>query len=209
MSGFILLNQDARSTPHLEVDCIITDPVWPNVPEGMFDMDCSPRQLLLETLRRFKYKRLAIVMRLDSDPRFLTAVDENVPFFRLVNLPYVSPGYIGRKLGGIEHAYLFGEPPKSAPGRRVIPGEAPRAQPGGVCKDHPCARNIDHMRWLVRWWSEVGEVVCDPFAGSGTIGMAALEQGREFYGIEIDPTYHQIAEKRLKECENQQRLEVY
>ncbi len=42
-----------------------------------------------------------------------------------------------------------------------------------------------------------GGVVLDPFAGSGSTGVAALQAGRRFVGIELSRHYHQVAEQRL------------
>lgn len=50
-----------------------------------------------------------------------------------------------------------------------------------------------------------GGIVLDPFAGSGTTGLAALENGRDFILIENDPIYHKIATKRLKQAMEQPR----
>jgi DNA modification methylase len=57
----------------------------------------------------------------------------------------------------------------------------------------PLALAIDH----VKSWSNPGDLVLDPFAGSGTTGIAALQEGRGFLGMEISPIYAALAEKRL------------
>jgi DNA modification methylase len=62
------------------------------------------------------------------------------------------------------------------------------------------------MLWLTRWWSEPGETVLDPFMGSGTTGVACVKTGRNFIGIEIDPTYFAIAEKRIADAQLQMPL---
>lgn len=49
-------------------------------------------------------------------------------------------------------------------------------------------------------------VVLDPFAGSGTTGVAALRQGRRFIGIELDPGYAQVARERLEAEERQMKV---
>lgn len=49
-------------------------------------------------------------------------------------------------------------------------------------------------------WSNPGDVVFDPFLGSGTTGVAAANTNRNFIGIERDPTYFQIASERIKEA---------
>jgi site-specific DNA-methyltransferase (adenine-specific) len=46
----------------------------------------------------------------------------------------------------------------------------------------------------------VGGVVLDPFAGSGTTGIVALEHGREFVGIELNPEYCRMAKRRIEEA---------
>ena len=48
-------------------------------------------------------------------------------------------------------------------------------------------------------WSNPGDTVLDPFMGSGTTGVACLNTGRRFIGIEIDPTYFEIAKKRIED----------
>ena len=179
------------------VDVVITDPVWPNMPPGMFDTE-NPADLLRQALELVEAKRVIVVLRLDSDPRFLSAVPSRWPFFRVQTLEYAVPGYIGRKLGGLELAYCFGEPVKSAPGRRVIPGRGPIVTHRTPDNGHPCPRSLEHMRWLVNWHSEPGEIILDPFMGSGTTGAACVEMSRRFEGIEIDPTYYAIAEATMK-----------
>ena len=54
--------------------------------------------------------------------------------------------------------------------------------------------------------SEVDDVVLDPFAGSGTVGVVALRHGRNFVGIELNPDYADIAKKRIEESSAQQKL---
>jgi len=49
----------------------------------------------------------------------------------------------------------------------------------------------------VRNSSDADAVVMDPFMGSGTTGVAALQTGRRFIGIELDPGYFDIAEARI------------
>lgn len=184
-----------------DVDTIITDPVWPNCPPGLLHGSDDPYALFNEACKLFRCRRLVIVMRSDSDPRFLMAVPSSLPFFRAQILPYVMPGYIGRKLGGDEIAYCFGEPIPSGPGQRVIPGYAPKIQPDGrKANGHPCSRALEHFVWLVKWWSLPGEVVLDPFMGSGTTIVAALMLKRKAVGIEIGEEYFDVALARVADA---------
>lgn len=52
---------------------------------------------------------------------------------------------------------------------------------------------------LIMAYSQIDDIVLDPFAGSGTTAIAAEALGRRYIGIEIDPEYCRIAQERLAE----------
>ena len=55
------------------------------------------------------------------------------------------------------------------------------------------------MRYLCRLTATpMGGVVLDPFMGSGTTGVAAIQEGRRFIGVELDPQYCEIARRRIE-----------
>ena len=54
------------------------------------------------------------------------------------------------------------------------------------------------MRWLVRLVTPPGGLVLDPFAGSGTTGIACALEGFRFLGVEQDPGYAAIARRRIR-----------
>lgn len=62
---------------------------------------------------------------------------------------------------------------------------------------HPTEKPIALMRELVDLFSNPGELIFDPFMGSGTTGVAAVKLGRRFVGVEIDPKYFDIARERI------------
>lgn len=64
-------------------------------------------------------------------------------------------------------------------------------------KQHPAQKPLSVMVWLVNALTRKGEMVCDPFAGSGTTGVACLQLGRGFHGIETNPEYIELAQRRL------------
>jgi site-specific DNA-methyltransferase (adenine-specific) len=59
-------------------------------------------------------------------------------------------------------------------------------------------KSLALMRWLCRLVTPPGGAVLDPFAGSGSTGVAALAEGFEFVGVERDPDYAEIASARLR-----------
>jgi site-specific DNA-methyltransferase (adenine-specific) len=63
--------------------------------------------------------------------------------------------------------------------------------------EHPTRKPEPLMTALVRDFTDEGETVLDPFAGSGTTGVACRRLGRRFIGWERDPKYHAIATKRI------------
>jgi site-specific DNA-methyltransferase (adenine-specific) len=71
---------------------------------------------------------------------------------------------------------------------------------------HPCAKPIAQMLWLVGRATWPGDVVLDPFMGSGTTLVACQKLGRAGIGIEIDPEYFAIACKRVDEAMRQPDL---
>jgi site-specific DNA-methyltransferase (adenine-specific) len=62
---------------------------------------------------------------------------------------------------------------------------------------HATVKPVTLMRHLVRLVTVPGQLVLDPFAGSGTTGIACRLEGREFVGIERDPDYADIARRRI------------
>lgn len=64
-------------------------------------------------------------------------------------------------------------------------------------KQHAAQKPISVMNWLVNAVSKPGELICDPFCGSGTTGIAATKSGRRFHGIESDPETLELARRRL------------
>jgi site-specific DNA-methyltransferase (adenine-specific) len=70
---------------------------------------------------------------------------------------------------------------------------------GGERTSHPTQKKYSVMAWLMRHWSFNGDIILDPFLGSGTTAVAAKELGRRFIGVEISLDYCKIAKKRLRQ----------
>ena len=74
-----------------------------------------------------------------------------------------------------------------------------------VFRSHPTQKPIALMRWCI---DQAGgpESILDPYMGSGTTGIAAVTMGKQFFGVEIDDGYFQVACERIEEAQKQQRL---
>lgn len=66
-----------------------------------------------------------------------------------------------------------------------------------VGNNHPTVKPVALMRYLIQLVTPKNSVVLDPFMGSGSTGMAARELGHTFVGIDLDPAYVRIAQKRI------------
>lgn len=64
-------------------------------------------------------------------------------------------------------------------------------------KEHPTQKPVALMEYLIKTYTNEGEIVLDFTMGSGTTGVAAANLNRSFIGIERDPEYFKIAEKRI------------
>lgn len=128
--------------------------------------------------------------------------------------------------------YVFAPLPFYAPGSRVrLSGDGPSCWtiwivvsrtkeqakwgtlPGGYvlpkgCKEHTHmgGKPTWLMDQLVRDYSRYDDTVADPFMGSGTTGVACMNLGRKFIGIEIEPKYFDIACERIENAQRQARL---
>ena len=71
-------------------------------------------------------------------------------------------------------------------------------------KDHKNEKPVALMTRLVRWIG--ADTVLDPFAGSGSTGVACVTLGRKFVGVEINETHFEVACRRIEEAYRQPRL---
>ena len=71
---------------------------------------------------------------------------------------------------------------------------------------HPCERPVGLYKWCIEQVPKQPQTILDPFMGSGTTGVAAIQLGRKFIGIEREPKYFDIACKRIEQAAAQGQL---
>lgn len=66
--------------------------------------------------------------------------------------------------------------------------------------DHPTQKPLEVMKWCIGHLPEPNQTILDPFMGSGTTGVAAVQMGRSFIGIEREERYFEAACRRIREA---------
>lgn len=74
--------------------------------------------------------------------------------------------------------------------------------------EHPCQVPVELIKRIIILTTSENYTVFDPFMGSGTTGVACVQTGRKFIGIEIDEKYFHIACKRIKDAQQQMKLPI-
>lgn len=186
---------------------IITDPVWPNAHPDLKGF-YRPFKLFKEAAKEFPRiaRRVIIHLGCDSDPRFLAGIPPSLEFKRIINLRYARPSYHGRLLRDRDVAYVFGDLPQSRPGLRVMPGEFTHTKHNAFKPEHPCPRQLSHVKWLVSKYTEEDDIILDPFAGAGTTGVAAFLLNRKYIMIEIEKKFCEEAKRYLNRAAEQLQL---
>lgn len=139
-------------------------------------------------------------------------------FCAQVNLPHVFSWICGRqwrlcvwtktdprpRFGG-QPAYAFEcfvavGGVQACSGTDVVMASSPRLNRDADGTGHPHQKPIEAAVWAVEIVAPAAALVLDPFTGSGTTGVAAIQSGRRFIGIEIDEKYAQIARRRIADA---------
>lgn len=71
---------------------------------------------------------------------------------------------------------------------------------------HPTQKPVKLMEHFVKLLSNTGDMILDPFMGSGSTGVAAMLNNRKFYGIELDEEYYKISMKRIAEVIDDKKI---
>lgn len=109
--------------------------------------------------------------------------------------PSYSPTYNKHRAPS---TYVNGQPrfPRS-----VVYFDKCRDKNGHNQRMHPTQKPVALLEWLIKTYSNPGDVILDPTMGSGTTGVACSTTGRSFIGIEKDAQYFEVACKRIAEAQ--------
>lgn len=74
---------------------------------------------------------------------------------------------------------------------------------------HPTLKPVELMQHLIKLVSFENQTILDPFMGSGSTGVAGIKMERAFFGYELDASYFEISEKRLKSAERESAEQLF
>jgi DNA modification methylase len=163
------------------------------------DIQVRARKIGLDNLTPIRWLKVAnIKLEASRSSRFLGkpnlpngVIKNDVEHILLIRKPggYRSPTPEQERLSYIpteEYARLF------APFWTDVTGQSRT--------NHPAPYPVEVPRRLVRMFSFTGDTVVDPFAGTGSTALAAMETGRHSVSVEIDPRYVDIMEQRMRKA---------
>lgn len=199
------------------VDCVITDPPYTERTHGMAKtnkgkghgvkaVDFAPisdadlRELLTEcgrVSRRWVVANLAYQHAFAFDaapPAGLRTLRLGV-WVKTNPMPQISADRPGQGWESIAYMHRDDEKPTWHGGGRA--GNFTHRSVSG--EGHPTSKPLPMVRQWVQWFTEPGDLILDPFAGSGTTLRAAADEGRRAIGVEIDERYCEVIAKRLSQ----------
>ncbi len=204
-----------KEIPDGSVDCIITDPPYDVITGGKGSVE-SPKGILADNKQLMK----TIPNFSDWLPECFRVLKPESHAYFMVNFKNLEKLMKEIRLAGFEiHNLLVWEKNTATPNRWYMKnveytifarkGKAKAITDSGskTChkfdnirgKQHPTQKPVELMEMYVSNSSLAGEVVLDPFMGSGSTGVACANTNRNFIGIELDQGYFDIAKQRINE----------
>lgn len=74
---------------------------------------------------------------------------------------------------------------------------------------HPTQKPVELLEYLIKTYTNEGDIVLDNCMGSGSTGVACINTGRNFIGIELDEKYFNIAKERIKEAKQKRKQDTF
>lgn len=175
------------------------DDVAKETPLNFSAITAEQRTGVAEQIARVTKSRALVFCQAEAVDAWRSAFnDAGMPYRRAI--PWVKPDAMpslhGRWPGQSYETIIVAQHVKSKPcpiGGKSVFYTFMRAQGSG----HPTTKPLRLMRDIIEDFTLPGDLILDPFAGSGTTGVAARMLGRRFIGWELSPAYHAIACRRL------------
>ena len=176
-----------------------------------FAMQPFTSRLITSRPSLFKY---TLVWR-DTKSNFMAAAYQPLRAHEDLAVFYKAPATynsLRTKRAGSHRARLIGSTFSSHHGKQIWTGhrDPEFAHPTTVLsfpaqrdeRHHPTQKPLRLLQYLIRTYSNAGDLVLDPFGGAGGTAMAALRTGRRAFSVEREPSFHESAVARLAEAAN-------
>lgn len=205
-----------------EWDVVIPfDEMWKMVnrilkPNGLFITTSKQpftSQLIMSNIKDFRYtlvwEKSKSTGYLNSKKMPLVSHEDIVIFYK--KLPTYNPQMVKGtpydKGNAIRDTQSYGKQSKSIHVKNENGLRFPRSVQYFVTAEseggfHPTQKPIKLFEWLVSTYTNEGDTVCDITMGSGTTGVASVNTGRNFIGIELNDDYFKIAKERIEKAQN-------
>ena len=193
-----------RSMDDKAVDAVFADPPYGN--DLNYATYSDTRENLEKLVPEFMCEALRIAERVIVTPGVANIY--LYPKYTWI-LSWVNMAGIGSTSWGFscwQPILVYGKDPFLQTGKGRRPDTFQQRNNEVAQVNHPCPKPNNVMRWILERTTFTNSTILDPFMGSGTTGVACFQTGRNFIGIEIDPAYYEIAERRIKEVQQQPGL---
>lgn len=195
-----------RGMDDKSVDAVITDPPYGNNTEYNSYNDTK------DNLRQLVSVFMPHALRI-ANSVFVTSGVANMWLYPepTWTLSWVNQAGVGSSSWGFtcwQPILAYGKDPYLQDGKGRRPDTLFQRKTDKNKNNHPCAKPDNVMRWIIERTTRQGDTILDPFMGSGTTGVACVQTGRKFIGIEISDEYYNIAKKRIQQAQLQVRMPI-
>lgn len=196
--------KEMRKFKNQSIDLILTDPPYNAKNIGPNKREYSLGQMQLPEAEYIKFcqdwfkQAQRIAKTIVFTPGIANTHNYPQPFWQIVWHKPASVSF--NRMGGFnawEPVFIYGKP-KARIGQDYLKINTLNFTKG-LEKGHPCPKPLALMDWLVEKFSKRGDIILDPFVGSGTTLVSAKRYGREFIGIDINPGYIEMTKRRLQQ----------
>ncbi len=202
--------EELKKLPNKSIDLILTDPPYGLNKKGISnDTDLSLfYSSLPESYRVLKDNSFFITF---FSTKFLPQIFRSNPFEYFWNFVLYCPnGSVSSPIGYTKYmscmVFKKGNPKMIKRGKDIFvdtPGRMVEPDEGFI--NHPTPKPKTFIKDILLMFSRNGDIVLDPFIGSGSTAIACKQIGRNFIGFEIDVNYYKLAKERLKKIEGKSK----
>ena len=151
------------------------DWIWVKTKAGNFQI-CKVQPLKLHEIISVFYRKMPTYNNTELKPCHIKSGREHKG--KHITVIKSDPNYIQEKTGYNKSVLYY-------------------SNPSGAGHLHPTAKPVELLRYLIRTYTNEGDVVLDNTMGSGSTIVAAIRENRQYIGIEKDEPYFEIAKKRI------------